>query len=385
MTSTTYVRKLSLPVFSSDTVKVENTCRQTKIGFSVPQPDNGGPYRRPRSPQTGNSGSEVGTLCETGSRANGSFEIDKFPAGAVRKPDARKPRGMRGGCACVVPDVIAHVALRSDHRETVTPTAALAFSFQIDPTVRHTWWSLMVGGAFTYVSVYGTNQVQVQRYLTMKDYGTVVRTLWFSWPITAFLSLCMCFAGLAVFTKYRDCDPIKFGTQPARTTVPPRLSYVRACLITRLAGRARARLCCSQGRQDIHRGPADAAVRAGHDGPHGRPDRPVPGGRVLVRAVLRVRGPQLAGRRHARGLRDGKSITFLRPCARDKPTLTLSSRVAKLNSTSNGRLPNCVFSRDATLIGRVPIPLRFKRHRLNNLIFLIFLLRKSLCLPQSKL
>lgn len=87
----------------------------------------------------------------------------------------------------------------------------LSDSFQIDPTVRHSWWSLMLGGMFTYVSVYGVNQVQVQRYLTMKDYGTAVRTLWFSWPITAFLSLSMCFAGLAIFSKYRDCDPIKWG------------------------------------------------------------------------------------------------------------------------------------------------------------------------------
>uniref|UniRef100_A0A2S2NF58 Putative sodium-dependent multivitamin transporter n=1 Tax=Schizaphis graminum TaxID=13262 RepID=A0A2S2NF58_SCHGA len=85
------------------------------------------------------------------------------------------------------------------------------FNFQIDPTVRHSWWSLMLGGMFTYVSVYGVNQVQVQRYLTMKDYRTAVRTLWFSWPITAFLSLSMCFAGLAIFSMYRDCDPIKEG------------------------------------------------------------------------------------------------------------------------------------------------------------------------------
>jgi len=69
----------------------------------------------------------------------------------------------------------------------------------------------MLGGMFTYVSVYGVNQVQVQRYLTMKDYGTAVKTLWFCWPITAFLSLSMCFAGLAIFSKYRDCDPIKLG------------------------------------------------------------------------------------------------------------------------------------------------------------------------------
>ncbi|VVC28373.1 Hypothetical protein CINCED_3A001560 [Cinara cedri] len=85
------------------------------------------------------------------------------------------------------------------------------FNFQIDPTIRHTWWTLILGGMFTYVSVYATNQVQVQRYLTMKDYNTVVKTLWISWPITAFLSLAMCFSGLAIFSKYRDCDPIKAG------------------------------------------------------------------------------------------------------------------------------------------------------------------------------
>ncbi|XP_050526960.1 putative sodium-dependent multivitamin transporter [Daktulosphaira vitifoliae] len=82
-------------------------------------------------------------------------------------------------------------------------------NFQIDPTVRHSWWSLFIGGMFTYVSVYATNQVQVQRYLTMKNYDAAVKTLWFSWPLTAFLSLAMCFSGLAIFVKYRDCDPLK--------------------------------------------------------------------------------------------------------------------------------------------------------------------------------
>ncbi|XP_050430398.1 putative sodium-dependent multivitamin transporter [Adelges cooleyi] len=82
-------------------------------------------------------------------------------------------------------------------------------NFQLDPTVRHSWWSLFIGGMFTYVSVYATNQVQIQRYLTMKNYQTAVKTLWFSWPITAFLSLSMCFSGLAIFAMYRHCDPIK--------------------------------------------------------------------------------------------------------------------------------------------------------------------------------
>jgi len=62
----------------------------------------------------------------------------------------------------------------------------------------------------------------------------------------------------------------------------------------------------AQNGTDIHRGPADAAVRVGNDGTHARADRAVLGRRVLVRAVLRVRGAQLAGRRHARGLRHSK-------------------------------------------------------------------------------
>jgi len=41
-------------------------------------------------------------------------------------------------------------------------------SFDPDPTVRHTWWSLIIGGGFTYLSLYAVNQVQVQRLLTLK-------------------------------------------------------------------------------------------------------------------------------------------------------------------------------------------------------------------------
>jgi hypothetical protein len=34
---------------------------------------------------------------------------------------------------------------------------------------RHTFWSLMIGGIFIFVSLYGVNQTQVQRLLTVKN------------------------------------------------------------------------------------------------------------------------------------------------------------------------------------------------------------------------
>ena len=48
----------------------------------------------------------------------------------------------------------------------VTPN--FHFSISPDPRERHTIWSLGIGGIFTYCSLYGVNQAQVQRLLTIK-------------------------------------------------------------------------------------------------------------------------------------------------------------------------------------------------------------------------
>ncbi|XP_043259274.1 putative sodium-dependent multivitamin transporter [Colletes gigas] len=81
-------------------------------------------------------------------------------------------------------------------------------SISVDPTVRHTWWSLTIGGLCTFLSLYGVNQVQVQRMLTVKDVKAAQMALWLSWPILTLLSMTTCFSGLAIYSKYYKCDPI---------------------------------------------------------------------------------------------------------------------------------------------------------------------------------
>ena len=39
--------------------------------------------------------------------------------------------------------------------------------FDVNPAKRHSIWSLIVGGYFTWICIYGVNQSQVQRYLTV--------------------------------------------------------------------------------------------------------------------------------------------------------------------------------------------------------------------------
>ncbi|KAL0882297.1 hypothetical protein ABMA27_000817 [Loxostege sticticalis] len=81
-------------------------------------------------------------------------------------------------------------------------------NFSIDPTERHTWWSLIIGGLITYLSLYAVNHTQVQRLLTVSTLGRSQKCLWWSWPVLSVLSVFTCISGLGIYAVYKDCDPL---------------------------------------------------------------------------------------------------------------------------------------------------------------------------------
>lgn len=66
---------------------------------------------------------------------------------------------------------------------------------------------MIIGGGFTYLSLYAVNQAQVQRLLTLKSLKKSQLALWMNWPILTFLSISTSFCGLAIYYNYRTCDP----------------------------------------------------------------------------------------------------------------------------------------------------------------------------------
>lgn len=84
----------------------------------------------------------------------------------------------------------------------------LHFSFDLDPTVRHTWFSLIIGGGFTYLTIYACNQTQIQRLLTVKSLQAAQKALFVNWPILSLLSISTSFSGLALYSYYWKCDPV---------------------------------------------------------------------------------------------------------------------------------------------------------------------------------
>ncbi|XP_064648287.1 sodium-coupled monocarboxylate transporter 1-like [Lineus longissimus] len=85
------------------------------------------------------------------------------------------------------------------------------FNFEVDPTVRHTWWSLVIGGFFTWTTIYGVNQAQVQRVLTLPTEKNLASALWINLPGLFGLLTLTAMCGMVIYAMYGDCDPKTMG------------------------------------------------------------------------------------------------------------------------------------------------------------------------------
>ncbi|NWS60081.1 SC5A8 protein, partial [Chunga burmeisteri] len=81
------------------------------------------------------------------------------------------------------------------------------WDFNPNPLQRHTFWTIVIGGTFTWTGIYGVNQSQVQRYIACKSRFHAKMSLYINllglWAILACAVLC----GLSLYSIYKDCDP----------------------------------------------------------------------------------------------------------------------------------------------------------------------------------
>ncbi|XP_014284646.1 sodium-coupled monocarboxylate transporter 2 [Halyomorpha halys] len=82
------------------------------------------------------------------------------------------------------------------------------FNFSFDMTERYTFWSSFVGSGFLHMSIYGGNQLQIQRFLTVSSVKEARKMLWLNtigWTLVVFMCV---YAGLLIFASYCYCDPL---------------------------------------------------------------------------------------------------------------------------------------------------------------------------------
>uniref|UniRef100_A0A8C6WI61 Solute carrier family 5 member 6 n=1 Tax=Neogobius melanostomus TaxID=47308 RepID=A0A8C6WI61_9GOBI len=71
-----------------------------------------------------------------------------------------------------------------------------------DPTERHTFWTLALGGVFLMWSLYGVNQSQVQRYLSSRTEREAIRSCYMVFPSLQLALALSCVMGLIMFARY---------------------------------------------------------------------------------------------------------------------------------------------------------------------------------------
>uniref|UniRef100_A0A8C4INR9 Solute carrier family 5 member 5 n=1 Tax=Dicentrarchus labrax TaxID=13489 RepID=A0A8C4INR9_DICLA len=83
--------------------------------------------------------------------------------------------------------------------------------FDADPRQRYTFWSLSVGGAFVWLSMYGVNQAQVQRYISCRTEREAQWALFVNQVGLCLIVSSAATCGIVMFAYYIHCDPLKSG------------------------------------------------------------------------------------------------------------------------------------------------------------------------------
>uniref|UniRef100_A0A3B3DT32 Solute carrier family 5 member 5 n=1 Tax=Oryzias melastigma TaxID=30732 RepID=A0A3B3DT32_ORYME len=83
--------------------------------------------------------------------------------------------------------------------------------FDVDPRKRYTFWSLTVGGAMVWLSMYGVNQAQVQRYISCRTERDAQLALFVNQVGLCFIVSSAATCGIVMFAYYYNCDPLKSG------------------------------------------------------------------------------------------------------------------------------------------------------------------------------
>lgn len=95
------------------------------------------------------------------------------------------------------------------------------FDFDVDPLRRHTFWTLAVGGTFTYLGIYGVNQSTIQRCISCKTEKHAKLALYFNLLGLWITVGCAIFSGLIMYSYFKDCDPWTSGIISAPDQLMP--------------------------------------------------------------------------------------------------------------------------------------------------------------------
>ncbi|XP_056138435.1 sodium-coupled monocarboxylate transporter 2 [Lampris incognitus] len=81
------------------------------------------------------------------------------------------------------------------------------FDFDPNPLRRHTFWTLSVGGTFTWLGIYAVNQSTIQRCISCKTETHARLAMYLNLLGLIVVLFCAVLSGLVMYAFYHNCDP----------------------------------------------------------------------------------------------------------------------------------------------------------------------------------
>ncbi|KAF2886104.1 hypothetical protein ILUMI_20069, partial [Ignelater luminosus] len=113
----------------------------------------------------------------------------------------------------------------------------------LDPTVRTTFWGVVIGHFFIWNCFVCIYQGTIQRFLAVPTYKDSQKTLMIFVAVTIITKCISCFAGLIVYAKYYNCDPLTAGVMKKPDQIIPFYVMDTATQLPGLGGLFVAGLC----------------------------------------------------------------------------------------------------------------------------------------------
>ncbi|XP_069124075.1 sodium-coupled monocarboxylate transporter 1-like isoform X1 [Argopecten irradians] len=87
----------------------------------------------------------------------------------------------------------------------------LLLEFDPDPSTRHSVWSVVIGGGIFWCCIYGVNQAQVQRAVSVSSLSNARKAIWLNFPGMTMILTLVCLVGVVMYSYYERCDPVSLG------------------------------------------------------------------------------------------------------------------------------------------------------------------------------
>ncbi|XP_017772841.1 PREDICTED: sodium-coupled monocarboxylate transporter 2-like [Nicrophorus vespilloides] len=85
----------------------------------------------------------------------------------------------------------------------------LDMNFDLDPTLRDTFWTILIGSMFAWAQIISISQGTIQKCLALPSLQSVKKALIILAIGMMVVNLCSIYTGLMMYAKYKDCDPLK--------------------------------------------------------------------------------------------------------------------------------------------------------------------------------